>query len=52
MYGHYLLHKYSMSGQKGTVAKTHAHSFVEEEAFRRAMARISPFSPRTTVQPV
>ena len=50
MYSHYLFLKYAMSGQKGMGSKTHAHSFVEEEAFRRAMTRIAPFSARFTVR--
>ncbi|MDJ0895531.1 MAG: hypothetical protein QNJ92_10365 [Alphaproteobacteria bacterium] len=46
MYGHYMSHKYAMSGHKDTAPKSHAHSFVEEAAFKRAMARVTPFTRR------
>ena len=46
MYGHYVFHKYAMNGHKDTASKSHAHSFVEEAAFKRAMARVTPFTQR------
>ncbi len=46
MYGHEMFLKYAMAGQKDTAPKSHAHSFVEEEAFKRAMTRVTPFTRR------
>ncbi len=46
MYGHYLYLKYAMSGETHTAPKSHAHSFVEEAAFKRAMTRVTPFTRR------
>ena len=46
MYGHYVFLKHAMSGQMGTPSKSHANSFVEEEAFKRAMTRVTPFTRR------
>ena len=44
MYGHYVFLKSAMAGHKDTAPNSHAHSFVEEEAFKRALTRVTPFT--------